>query len=224
MPREVFVAGQILTAAEMNVVSDQTVMSFAGTAARGSAIASPTEGMVTYLEDVNRLEAYTGAAFVPVNTAFTAGTTITASGTAISVPTLGAPIVRVTVIGGGGGGGAAQDNNGGTGGTTTFDAGGGGTVSAAGGLGGYHGNQNIAGRAGTLGSSAGNGGMGAVRESAGNYGSAGLDGAVTVAYLNLTGVSTFTVTVGAGGTGGAAGAIAGGAGGRGEARLEYVAG
>jgi hypothetical protein len=223
VPREVFVAGQILTAAEMNVVSDQTVMSFAGTAARGSAIASPTEGMVAYLSDADRLEVYT-TAWEPVNTAFTAGTTITASGTAISVPTLGAPIVRVTVIGGGGGGGAAETNNGGNGGTTTFDAGVGGTASAAGGLGGYHGNQNIAGRAGTLGSSAGNGGMGAVRATAGNYGAAGLDGAVTVAYLNLTGVSTFTVTVGAGGTGGAAGAIAGGAGGRGEARLEYVAG
>ena len=44
MPREVFVAGQVLTAAELNVVSDQSVMVFAGTAARGSAIPSPSEG------------------------------------------------------------------------------------------------------------------------------------------------------------------------------------
>jgi hypothetical protein len=34
---------------------DQTVMSFAGTAARGSAIPSPVEGMVTFLEDSNIL-------------------------------------------------------------------------------------------------------------------------------------------------------------------------
>jgi len=66
VPREVFVAGQILTAAEMNIVSDQTVMVFAGTAARGSAIPSPVEGMVTYLSDSNLVEAYTGAAFTPV--------------------------------------------------------------------------------------------------------------------------------------------------------------
>jgi len=65
VPREVFVAGQILTAAEMNVVSDATVMTFAGTAARGSAIPSPTEGMMSYLEDVNGLTVYNGSAWVP---------------------------------------------------------------------------------------------------------------------------------------------------------------
>jgi hypothetical protein len=61
LPREVFVAGQVLTAAELNVVSDQSVMVFAGTAARGSAIPSPTEGMVTYLEDADELQVYTTA-------------------------------------------------------------------------------------------------------------------------------------------------------------------
>ena len=61
MPREVFVAGQVLTAAELNVVSDQSVMVFAGTAARGSAIPSPTEGMVTYLSDADELQVYTTA-------------------------------------------------------------------------------------------------------------------------------------------------------------------
>lgn len=67
MPREVFIAGQILTAAEMNSVSDQTVMVFAGTAARGSAIPTPSEGMVTYLSDSNQVQAYTGSAFTPVS-------------------------------------------------------------------------------------------------------------------------------------------------------------
>jgi len=66
LPREVFVAGQVLTAAELNVVSDQSVMVFAGTAARGSAIPSPSEGMVTYLEDDNAVEVYDGSAFVAV--------------------------------------------------------------------------------------------------------------------------------------------------------------
>jgi hypothetical protein len=68
MPRKVFVAGEILTAADVNTnLMDQTVMVFAGTAARGSAIPSPTEGMVTYLEDVNQVQAYTGSAFKPVS-------------------------------------------------------------------------------------------------------------------------------------------------------------
>ena len=66
MPREVFVAGQVLTAAELNVVSDQSVMVFAGTAARGSAIPSPTEGMVTYLSDSDEVQVYDGSVFKAV--------------------------------------------------------------------------------------------------------------------------------------------------------------
>jgi hypothetical protein len=62
MPRKVFVAGEILTAADVNTnLMDQAVMSFAGTAARGSAIPTPVEGMVTYLNDADRLEVYTNA-------------------------------------------------------------------------------------------------------------------------------------------------------------------
>ena len=219
MPREVFVAGQILTAAEMNVVSDQTVMSFAGTAARGSAIPSPSEGMVSYLSDVDRLQVY-NTAWQDVQTGFTAGTAITATGT-WTVPALRSPIVRVTVIGGGGGGGAAETNNGGTGGTTTFSAGS--NPSAAGGLGGFHGSSNTTGRAGTAGFASSNDGMGAVRGSDNKTGTNGLGGSITVAYVNLTGLSTVSVTVGVGGTAGAAGAVAGGAGGRGEIIVEYVA-
>jgi hypothetical protein len=42
---------------------DQTVMSFAGTAARGSAIPSPVEGMYTHLEDTDNLEFYNGSSW-----------------------------------------------------------------------------------------------------------------------------------------------------------------
>ncbi len=66
MPREVFVAGQVLTAAELNVVSDQSVMVFAGTAARGSAIPSPTEGMASYRTDDDAFEIYDGSAWSAV--------------------------------------------------------------------------------------------------------------------------------------------------------------
>jgi hypothetical protein len=67
MPRKIFVAGEILTAADLQANAvDQSVMVFDDSAARGSAIPTPSEGMVTYLSDVNALEVYTGAAFVPV--------------------------------------------------------------------------------------------------------------------------------------------------------------
>ena len=67
MGRQVFTAGEILTAANMNDLSDQTVMVFDDSAARDAAIPSPSEGMVTYLKDTDSLEQFTGAAFVPVS-------------------------------------------------------------------------------------------------------------------------------------------------------------
>lgn len=74
MPRKVFVAGEILTAAAVNEnLMDQAVMSFAGSAARGSAIPSPVEGMVTYLEDVNGLSLYDGSSWVPAASGATLG-------------------------------------------------------------------------------------------------------------------------------------------------------
>jgi len=65
----VFVAGAILTAADVNTnLMDQAVMVFADAAARGSAIPTPSEGMVTYLSDTNQVQAYNGAAFAPLGT------------------------------------------------------------------------------------------------------------------------------------------------------------
>jgi hypothetical protein len=69
MPRKVFVAGEILTAADVNTnLMDQAVMVFDDSAARGSAIPSPSEGMVTYLKDTNQVQAYDGSAFAPLGT------------------------------------------------------------------------------------------------------------------------------------------------------------
>jgi hypothetical protein len=65
MPRKVFTSGEVLSASNVNeFLMDQMVMTFAGTAARGSAIASPTEGMLTYLADTNTFEFYNGTSFV----------------------------------------------------------------------------------------------------------------------------------------------------------------
>jgi hypothetical protein len=64
MSRKVFTAGEVLAAADVNnFLMDQTVMSFAGTAARGSAIGTAVEGMVSYLEDINAISIYDGAAW-----------------------------------------------------------------------------------------------------------------------------------------------------------------
>lgn len=61
--RRVFSPGEVLTASNtMNYLMDQTVMSFAGTAARGSAIGTAVaEGMVSYLADTNAVEVYDGS-------------------------------------------------------------------------------------------------------------------------------------------------------------------
>jgi hypothetical protein len=67
MSRKVFNAGEILTASDVNnFLMDQSVMSFASAAARTTAIPSPVEGMVTWLEDVNRYDSYNGTAWVPL--------------------------------------------------------------------------------------------------------------------------------------------------------------
>jgi hypothetical protein len=67
--RKVFNSGDILLASEVQgYLQDQSVMVFEDAAARGSAIPSPTEGMVTFRKDDNALEVYDGAAFNPVGT------------------------------------------------------------------------------------------------------------------------------------------------------------
>ena len=63
MPRLTFTAGEVLEASEMNTISDQTVMVFAGTAERTAAIGTPSEGMVTYLTSDNSTTVWTGAAW-----------------------------------------------------------------------------------------------------------------------------------------------------------------
>jgi hypothetical protein len=60
VPRKVFVAGEILTAADLQANAvDQSVMVFDDAAARTTAIPSPIQGMVTYLKSTDKLEKYT---------------------------------------------------------------------------------------------------------------------------------------------------------------------
>jgi hypothetical protein len=63
--RKTFAAGEVLRAAEVNdYLMDQAVMRFGGTAARGSAIGTAvSEGMVSYLDDLNQIQVYDGSAW-----------------------------------------------------------------------------------------------------------------------------------------------------------------
>ena len=96
MPRKTFTAGEVLAAADVNsFLMDQTVMTFAGTAARGSAIGTATEGMVTYLADSDSFEFWNGSAFTSLssggaatNAIINGGMDIWQRGTAFTITSL----------------------------------------------------------------------------------------------------------------------------------------
>lgn len=69
--RRTFQPGEVLTASNVNsYLMDQSVMRFATSAARGSAIGTAViaEGMVSYIDDANQLDVYDGASWNPVYT------------------------------------------------------------------------------------------------------------------------------------------------------------
>lgn len=64
-----FATGDVLTAAAANgYLASQVVMVFADSAARTAAIASPQEGMLSFLKDTDTLQFYTGSAWSNVDT------------------------------------------------------------------------------------------------------------------------------------------------------------
>ena len=65
MAYKVFTNGSVLNASEINDnLMNQSVMVFSNATARSAALTSPVEGMLTWLEDVNKYENYNGTAWV----------------------------------------------------------------------------------------------------------------------------------------------------------------
>jgi len=87
MAYKTFANGFPLPASDLNnFLMNQSVIVFADSAARGTAIPSPVQGMLTYLVDTSAYESWNGSAFVSISnpgdiTAVTAGTGLTGGGT-----------------------------------------------------------------------------------------------------------------------------------------------
>jgi hypothetical protein len=85
MPYKQFTNGSPLPASDLNTyLMNQSVMVFASSTARSAALTAPTEGMVTYLEDTNKVEVYTGSPLawtdINDNSAAIPKSTVTATG------------------------------------------------------------------------------------------------------------------------------------------------
>jgi formylmethanofuran dehydrogenase subunit A len=101
MAYKVFSNGSVLNASDLNdYLMNQSVMVFSSSTARASAITSPVEGMMTYLEDTNRFQFYNGTAWQDLSDEATGwsdktanysivasdlGTTIRSTSTAITI-------------------------------------------------------------------------------------------------------------------------------------------
>ena len=87
MAYKTFANGFTLPASDLNnFLMNQSVIVFADSAARTTAIPSPVQGMLTYLVDTSAYESWNGSAFVSISnpgdiTAVTAGTGLTGGGT-----------------------------------------------------------------------------------------------------------------------------------------------
>jgi hypothetical protein len=87
-----FATGDVLTAADANgYLASQVVMVFASSAARTSAIASPQEGMISYLKDTDVTQYYSGSAWTSIGGASGGMTSIASgslSGSALSLTSI----------------------------------------------------------------------------------------------------------------------------------------
>lgn len=101
MAYKVFSNGSVLNASDLNdYLMNQSVMVFSSSATRASALTAPVEGMLTWLQDLNRYQYYTGTAWQDLTdepsgwsdksanysiVAADLGTTIRSTGSAITI-------------------------------------------------------------------------------------------------------------------------------------------
>jgi len=101
MAYKVFSNGSVLNASDLNdYLMNQSVMVFSSSATRASALTAPVEGMLTWLQDANRYQYYTGTAWADLTdepsgwsdksanysiVAGDLGTTIRSTGSAITI-------------------------------------------------------------------------------------------------------------------------------------------
>jgi len=94
--RKTFSPGDVLTSSDVqNYLMDQSVMVFAGTAARTSAIPSPSAGMVAY-STATQLQVYNGTAWVDASTGYGSASGTAASSTAITVSSVNYTLLTFT--------------------------------------------------------------------------------------------------------------------------------
>lgn len=93
---KLFNTGDVLTAAQVNTyLNEQTVMVFASSAARTSALSGVlAEGMMSYLQDTNAVEVYNGSSWVNVGNA--GDITEVQAGVGISIASGTGPIPVIT--------------------------------------------------------------------------------------------------------------------------------
>jgi hypothetical protein len=88
---------QVLATEFQNYVQDQVVQVYAGTAARSSALGTAvTEGMVSYLNDINELQVYNGSAWAAITGGGGTATYATTAGTAVYATNAGTAVYATT--------------------------------------------------------------------------------------------------------------------------------
>jgi hypothetical protein len=101
MAYKVFSNGSVLNASDLNdYLMNQSVMVFSNSTVRAAALTSPTEGMLTWLEDINRFQYYSTSGWTDLTdepsgwsdksanysiVAADLGTTIRSTGSAITI-------------------------------------------------------------------------------------------------------------------------------------------
>lgn len=88
--RKEWAADDVLSAADLEgYLMDQAVTIWANASARNSGILAPIEGQISYLQDSNIFQAYSGSAWVDQNALGGTATYATTAGTAVNANKVG---------------------------------------------------------------------------------------------------------------------------------------